>query len=286
MRRMSCTVMGREVAFWEIGADNVNSIVMLHGFRGNHRGLTSVAKQLTGFRVVLPDRPGYGESTPLDGVHSVPRYAEWLEGFVTSLGLRSFVTWGHSFGGLIALVQAVDGRVKPKAVLTVSLGAVRRDPLRFLTDAYYASSYLLPHEWSTRWLLSRTVERIGDRFLFSTPAQREFSALQRDIDRPGLRADTLRQEYLTSLRLNVEDYARAIEVPFLVMGGVLDPLVSIQRLRRIAAMAKKGQLAEVPQQGHMIPVEDPRLTSDLTRKFLVNEVKFRPGHGRLDASTE
>ena len=41
---------------------------MVHGYRGDHHGLEPViAAAADGVRIISPDLPGFGESTPLDG---------------------------------------------------------------------------------------------------------------------------------------------------------------------------------------------------------------------------
>ncbi len=54
--------------YWDYGpADAPTTIVAVHGFRGEHHGLEPVIAHLHGIRVVNPDLPGFGESTPMAG---------------------------------------------------------------------------------------------------------------------------------------------------------------------------------------------------------------------------
>src|SRR5665811_1543877 len=64
-------------------------IVMIHGFRGTHHGLELIAKQLDGYRVIVPDLPGFGESKPLENEHSLKNYVTWLGKFINNLNLST-----------------------------------------------------------------------------------------------------------------------------------------------------------------------------------------------------
>ncbi len=84
------------------------TLVLLHGFGGTRQNWVPAAKYLArGFRVILPDLPGYGSSSPVPasegGIHGEARL---LAGFVQALGLQHFGLVGHSMGGAIAGVYA------------------------------------------------------------------------------------------------------------------------------------------------------------------------------------
>jgi pimeloyl-ACP methyl ester carboxylesterase len=80
-------------------------LVFLHGGWGYH--IFPINKQLhalKNYRVLIPDRSGYGLSTkPVDlGVDFHHRAAEETFGFLDALGIRDAVLWGHSDGSVIA----------------------------------------------------------------------------------------------------------------------------------------------------------------------------------------
>src|SRR3954470_8272537 len=95
---------GGTVAFWTYEPLQVTpetrTILVVHGFRGDHHGLLRVADQLTDMRLVMPDLPGFGGSAPFPaGGHSVPAYGRFLSSFMAALGLGAdTVLLGHSFG--------------------------------------------------------------------------------------------------------------------------------------------------------------------------------------------
>jgi abhydrolase domain-containing protein 6 len=84
------------------------TLVLLHGFAADKTVWLPLAEQLTPhFHVVIPDLPGWGESSRDPGAdYGVQAQAQRLQAFVDALRLQRFVLVGHSMGGAIAGVYA------------------------------------------------------------------------------------------------------------------------------------------------------------------------------------
>jgi len=96
------------------------TLVLLHGFAADKTIWLPLAEQLTAhFHVVIPDLPGWGESSRNPGAsYGVPAQAQRLQAFVEALQLQRFVLVGHSMGGAIAGVYAAD---HPQGVAALAL---------------------------------------------------------------------------------------------------------------------------------------------------------------------
>lgn len=86
------------------------TLVLLHGFAADKTLWLPLAAQLTPhFHVVIPDLPGWGESSRQPAAsYGVQAQAQRLQAFLTALGLQRVVLVGHSMGGAIAGVYAAD----------------------------------------------------------------------------------------------------------------------------------------------------------------------------------
>ncbi|MDF3983755.1 alpha/beta fold hydrolase [Luteibacter sp. PPL201] len=89
------------------GGDGPN-IVLLHGFAANKETWLETAKELTAhFHVIVPDLPGWGESSRTEGGdYGITAQAARLEPFFAAVGMQRFMLVGHSMGGAIAGVYA------------------------------------------------------------------------------------------------------------------------------------------------------------------------------------
>ena len=263
-------VMGKEVAYWERNPNWPQTIVMLHGFRGNHKGLTDMTQHFPGFRLILPDLPGYGESEPLDVGHTITNYAWWLDEFVAALGLEDWVSWSHSYSGCIALVQAAEGEHKPSAVVSVSLAAVRRDVASAVSTLYYWAGQYLPRRVRRRWIASRTVDHATGRWLFMTATTNRRKALMLRGDRnlPALNAQVVTEEYMSARRTPLEPFAAMVQMPVLIIAGARDIIVPVKKLEKLVGLMHDGTLVIMEDQGHLAPIERPATTATITKRFI------------------
>jgi pimeloyl-ACP methyl ester carboxylesterase len=95
------------------------TVVLLHGFGGNKDHWTAFAKYIKGYRLIVPDVPGFGESSQVPKDHygidsQVGRIARFLE----VLKLDKFHMAGNSLGGALT---AEYGAKHPEKVLTLAL---------------------------------------------------------------------------------------------------------------------------------------------------------------------
>ena len=99
------TVRGVRMAYEEAGAGR--PLVCVHGNYASKRWFTEqLAAPPTGWRVIAPDLPNFGDSGALPGAVSIEAYASFLRRFLDELGLEQVVLLGHSLGGAVAQVFA------------------------------------------------------------------------------------------------------------------------------------------------------------------------------------
>jgi pimeloyl-ACP methyl ester carboxylesterase len=96
------------------------TLVLLHGFAADKTVWLPLAGQLTAhFHVVIPDLPGWGESSRDPGAdYAIQAQAQRLQAFLDALRLQRFVLVGHSMGGAIAGVYAA---AHPQGVAALAL---------------------------------------------------------------------------------------------------------------------------------------------------------------------
>ena len=113
-------------------------IVLVHGLMGQMRNFAPalVDRLAQSHRVVLIDRPGAGYSDPLPSdANTIAAQATLIAGLIEYLELDEPVVVGHSLGGAVALVLALD---HPEQVGTLALIAPAARPRRESPSAFRA----------------------------------------------------------------------------------------------------------------------------------------------------
>jgi pimeloyl-ACP methyl ester carboxylesterase len=274
-------VLGGVTHLWEYGAsDPARTLLLVHGFRGDHHGLEAVAAHLCaddpGLRVIVPDLPGFGESTPLTEVtHDIDGYSAWLGGLRHILAIDDTPVLGHSFGSIVVAAALAGGMPAPRAILVNPIAAPALSGPNGvgtrLAVFYYWLGAALPERLGfavLRWGvvtrgMSITMAKTRDRGLrrwIHDQHDRYFGAFaNRSVVLDAFRA---------SVGHDVSEYASRIEQPVLLIGADRDditPLAAVERLRDRFADADLEVLAGV---GHLVHYERPAETAAFIRSFL------------------
>src|SRR3990167_4300865 len=77
------------------------------------------------YNVIAPDLPGHGASEG-EGLRDIAGYKGFIEEFADALGLSGIIPVGHSMGGAVAMVYALDRPEKVRASVLVGTGARMR----------------------------------------------------------------------------------------------------------------------------------------------------------------
>lgn len=127
---------GRRVGWCEFGDPRGWPLVYFHGMPGSRleAALFGRAAAIRGMRVIAPDRPAYGDTSPLPARAPDDAIGD-IEALIDTLGLRRFDVLGFSGGGPYAAACAVRhaDRVR-RAGLISSLAPLDRVGAEGMTD--------------------------------------------------------------------------------------------------------------------------------------------------------
>jgi len=101
-------VNGVNLVYEVTGPESGRPVIIVHGNGGSHKGMASIADDLSaaGYRVYALDSRGQGENAPLKEYH----YADMAEDvycFIQKLGLGRPAVYGHSDGGIVAVMLEI-----------------------------------------------------------------------------------------------------------------------------------------------------------------------------------
>lgn len=243
------------------------TIVFVHGFRGDHHGLSAIAGGLEDFNIVIPDLPGYGKTPAFSGPHDLAAYARWLVEFVQELGGTPYVL-GHSFG---SLVVAKAHELGLKSSGTILLNPITTTAAETLAGKLASMFYKLGN-----------LGRFGSHLLRSALVVRGMSigmATTRDLKLRGFIHDqhlTYFSNYLedrvaqegfkAANSSNVLDYAKTLPASLIVIAGekdIIAPLSGQLKLQRAT-----GARLETLAVGHLTHYESPNEVAFLVREFV------------------
>ena len=237
------TVQGYQVHYYALGPVDGQVVVLVHGLGGRADDWENLAPYLAraGYRVYLPDLPGYGRSErPADFSYSVRDEAAVVAGFFDALGLKEVDLGGWSMGGWIAQLVAAE----------------HPDRVRKLMLFDSAGIYAKP-DWDTGLFTPTTPGQLDalDALLMPNPP-RVPGFVARDLIRLSKRHAWVIHRALDSM-LTGRDATDALlprfKMPVLIVWGSLDRITPLSQGETMHRLAPQSELDVIPGCGHLAP---------------------------------
>ncbi|MGY2746424.1 alpha/beta fold hydrolase [Arthrobacter sp. UYCu723] len=273
---------GVKVAYWTYEPVRVTpetrTVLVIHGFRGDHHGLLRVADQLPGLRLIMPDLPGFGGSAAFTAdEHSVERYGRFIAEFMAALGLgRDTVLLGHSFGSIVAshFVAANPGTVAELILINpIAAPALEGNKglMTKLAILYYEAAARLPRTLGHALLRSQLIVRVMSEAMAKTPdkALRRFVHAQHSAYFSAFaNRESLLEAFKASVGNNVSEVACRLTLPVLLIAGEKDQIAALPDQYKLLALLPDGHLDVIPGVGHLIHYETPESAAGFILRFL------------------
>jgi len=278
VREREARILGSTTRFWDYGPEDARDVIVLvHGYRGDHHGLEPVIAQLDGIRVISPDLPGFGVSTPMtEAPHSVAGYGRWLAAFLEQLALpEPPVILGHSFGSMVTSHALADG-VGARALIL--LNPISSDPkvaagrgITGLTRAFYGVSRALPERAARGWLGNWVIVQ----FMSMSLVTGDDPGLTKWIHEEHHRyfngfsdARTVAEGFRASVSTQVGEAAPRVTVPTLMIAGAIDRIAPLAGQKRTVELFPDARLVVIDGVGHLAHYETPQPVAAAIRGFL------------------
>jgi pimeloyl-ACP methyl ester carboxylesterase len=274
------------------GDEALETIVLIHGWTEAIRYWTYVIEELQGdYRVVAYDLRGHGDSAPAtDGDYSLERFGEDVEAVLEAsiANGRAAVVAGHSLGAMSIAAWAehhsVEARTRTAALLNTGLSGLIAGSAVVAVPAF---AHRFADPISRRLILgssrpvppfSSPIHHAAIRYAAFGPAasaaQIEFYSAMVAHTPPDVRAAV----GLAIADMDLDHALARLTVPTLVMAGERDRLTPPAHARRIAAaLPSPAGLIELPDTGHMGPLERPAEVAAALKEL---EQGARPGSAR------
>jgi len=239
----SVMVAGYRVHYLAEGPTAGPVVVLVHGLGGRAEDWTNLAPWLAraGYRVYMPDLPGYGLSEPpADFSYSVPDEAGVVVAFFDALGLKQVDLGGWSMGGWIVQRIAIE----------------HPDRVRRLMLFDSAGIYAKP-TWDTALFTSTTPEQLHQFYALLMPIPPQVPGfVVRDILRITKKRSWITQRALGSMlagRDVTDSLLPQLKMPVLIVWGELDRITPLSQGEKIHELIPQSQLEVIPGCGHLAP---------------------------------
>ena len=256
---------GEKIVYLEAGDPKHETIVLLHGFGANKDNFTRFSRKLTDkYHVIIPDNVGFGESSRIDNArYDSDAQATRLHQMMSQLHLQQVHLGGSSMGGHISIAFAAKYPNQVKSLLLLDSGgfwSVPRMPI--FTDFGTGKNPLIienEEDYIKLYDIVMTNPPFVPKLMLRTFAQDSINnaVLERKIS-SQLAADP------------IEERAKTVKQPTLVIWGKEDKLLDVKTTTTIKALMPQSQVIILDDTGHLPMLEAPNKVAQDYLLFLAN----------------
>lgn len=228
--------------------------LILHGWGSNSERWQPVAEIISkkGFKVMIPDLPGFGKSNALPMPWNTNKYVAWIEAFIDSCPefKDGFYLLGHSFGGALASKLAVKHNQDIKELFLVSAACVRK---RTAKKGILAK-------------ISKVVKLFNFLPYYDFLRKAVYRFIIKKSDYVYVKG-VMRETYMNVIAEDLSFHLPFIKVPTTIIWGDKDEFTPLDEGRFINKQIKKSKLVVIPEAGHDLNRKQPDI---LAEKVLEN----------------
>jgi pimeloyl-ACP methyl ester carboxylesterase len=258
---MKTQISGTEIAYDDVGSGS--ALLWLHGYPLNRSLWASQVAALGGWRHIVPDLRGFGETPASDKPCSMDTFADDAAALLDKLGIERAVVAGLSMGGYIAMAFARrHGRRMQALVLAdTKAGADTSDA---------AAQRRKNAEKALAEGVGTVVDPMVEKLLSPSTLQAKPAVVTRlkEIMRSASPRGVASALVAMAERPDSTESLAKVSVPSLVIVGRDDTLTPPAESQRISSAIPGARLVEIPDAGHLPNLEQPDAFNSAVRTFL------------------
>ncbi|HOW12806.1 MAG TPA: alpha/beta hydrolase [Candidatus Pacearchaeota archaeon] len=203
-----------------------------------------------GFKVIIPDLPGFGKSEKMKQAWSLDDYCFFVEDFANFLNIERFYLLGHSFGGSIAIKYSLKFSQRVEKLFLFAPSCIREKNLK--------KNFL------------KNISKIFNKFSF-LPFYNFFKKIfYKFIVRKSdylLSEGVLKETYLKIINEDLSNSLSLINIPTIIIWGDKDDIVPLENGKIINQKIKNSKLVIIKNGDHNLEQTIPDI---LSQKILEN----------------
>jgi pimeloyl-ACP methyl ester carboxylesterase len=247
MTEQKSIVKNLEVSFKVFGEGK--PFLILHGWGSNSDRWIEVAEKIAekGFKVIVPDLPGFGKSDTLEYPWNLNQYVSWLEEFIKSRPelAEGFYLVGHSFGGALASKIAIKHAQEVQKLFLVSAAVTRKKT----TQKGFLSK------------ISKIVKLFSFLPYYGFFRKAVYKFIIRKSDYMYVEG-VMKGTYLNVVDEDISFQMSFIKVPTIIIWGDKDDSTPIENAYTISKQIKNSELIVIPGAGHALNKSHPEILAE------------------------
>lgn len=228
-------------------------LVLIHGAGATH---DDFPPSLQALHAIAPDLPGHGQSDS-PSFHHVDDYAASMQAFLDVLKLSEFYLMGHSMGGAIAQMLALNMPGRVRGLILLATGAhlpVSPTLLQGLKEQVMETlGLIVKWEWAK-----------------DAPQDWRDQSLKRLLQTPP---HVILGDYYACSRFDVRSHLSKLTVPTLIIGAEADRMTPPTLQQDLAGYLPHATLHTIASAGHMVALEQPDVVTALVQDWIAQQEK-------------
>ena len=250
--------------FYDEGDGDV--VVLLHGSGTGASGYTNfknnfVALKQAGFRVILPDLPGYGfSSKPENEIYSLDYFNTKIIQLLDALEIKSFSLIGNSLGGALSIGLALSNPKRINKLILMAPGGIEH---REVYNEMPGIKKLLS-DFLGGSMDQEKIEGLLELFPYDN------SIISKEMIEERMEIlPLMNTQVMASMDIpNMESQLSLIKQPILAFWGINDQFIPVSGSMKIGENCPNAQIMLFSQCGHWVMIEKEKIFNEACINFL------------------
>jgi len=240
-------------------------VILLHGWLGSW-GLWQETMAYLGqyYRTYALDFWGFGESGKKRDSYAVQDFVSLVDNFMEKLGIMRAPLVGHSMGGTVSLLVAIQFPSRVSKVTVVGSPIVGSS-LSFLLKLFGRKliAYVV---YNNMWAFRLFYRALGPLY---SKDPRWPEMMERDLSKTTL--ESFLHSIASLRRTDLRPYMNQVKIPTLGMYGDKDIVVHPAQWKLVLDGIPNARIERFHQAGHFIMLDEPQRFSETLKSFLDQE---------------
>lgn len=234
-------------------------LLLIHGFRGTHKGLSGLAGYLEEYNITIPDLPGFGESVMASGAqYSITSTANSLDKLRQEVGADKTHVIGHSLGAIIGIEYARLHTSYVKSLILLNPSIQFGFFSKLVAGGFYNWTLWLPVGLRNKLYRSKTIHAFENKYLINSSDKKSIAAIKagRREELEYFNEHVARPAMNQLFAYDAYKVLQSLDMPIYILGGSRDKIAGEKDLNRIVG-SHDITLQIMDGAGHLSPIEIP-----------------------------